>query len=632
MKQFYSLFSLLFFLGISSYSQVNFNANTAGAVPAYNGNYLFGSNAGYYDTWNIFAMADIEAGNPARNIKGAGIKTMHQPLPEQFFSDWGYDVYLNLFAYYKRLGIQDNTIWFETPTAAHKDNTIYPGCTDASKLWSNLYEPIWDGGANGTPVNENNYLALYVYNTVTRYKQWIKFWEIVNEPDFDNGQNGWRSPGDPGNWWDNNPGACELTNLKAPVFNYIRALRIVYEVVKSVDPSAYVSMGGTGYPSFYDVMLRNTDNPAGGAITPDYPATGGAYFDCVSFHYYPMYDLSNNRHSDAAIDQFINRKKDIEKVLSDRGYNNIVYPKKVYINTENNIPRKPIGTYIGGDEAQRNYDMKAVIYSQLNNISQVYIFSIGDNTSYAAATDPFQVVGFYQPLAGTGPGNNSNDTIGPYNQQYNSSGIAYKTFSDALSGFKVDTNQTKTMALPAGVRGGAFKNAIGDYVYVLWASTTTDYSETASASYSFPPAISLPTQLNLRSWDYSQTNSNSLVSPQHVPLTGSPALILAPLVITALKPDTVSSAPAAYFSYTLFPNPVKDRLTIKLHLKRREMVSIKITDGAGQVIKQPVNNMPYNAGDNLIYISLPARLTAGLYYCRLVAGNNDQTIKFVVNR
>ncbi|MEO6314407.1 MAG: T9SS type A sorting domain-containing protein [Chitinophagaceae bacterium] len=647
MRQFYSFVITLCFIVPGAGAQVSFNANTPGAVPPYTGNYLFGSNAGIYQSWNIFAMADIEAGNPGRNIKGVGVKSMHQPLPETFFADWGYDVYLNLFAYYNRLGIKDNTIWFEGPTAAHKDNTIYPGCSEPSKLWSNMYLPIWDGGANGTPVNENNYLALYIYNTVTRYKPYVKFWEIVNEPDFDNSANGWKSPGTAGNWWDNNPNPCELLNLKAPIFNYIRVLRIAYEVIKSVDPTAYVSMGGVGYPSFLDAMLRNTDNPAGGGVTTDYPFTGGAYFDLVSFHYYPMYDMRYvdasfniipTRYSDAGIDQYISRKKVLTNTLYHRGYNDTLYPKKIFICTENNIPRKPFPSpdgfnYIGSDEAQRNYDMKVIVASQLNDIKQLYIFSIGDSKDYAAATGMFDVVGLYQNLNGKGPGPNASDTIGPYNQQYNSSGIAYKTFSDLLSGFKADTVQTKAMNMPAGIRGGAFKNPLGDYRYVLWAATATDNSEAASATYAFPPALNMPVQVYQRNWDYSQTGASPLVSSQNIALTGSPAIVLAPLVITALNLDTLRADPATYFSFIVYPNPAKDRLNIKLHLLQRQKVSIKITDAMGQVMMNVADNTTYNKGDNSISIALSPRLAAGLYYCRMMAGGNrEQTIKFMVTK
>jgi Secretion system C-terminal sorting domain len=630
MKQFYLSIILIFSFAATCFSQINFNANTPGSAPAYTSPFLFGSNMGYYPPWTNQTIADIAAGNTALNVKGAGVKSLHLPLPENFLDTWGYNISVNDFIHYNQLGIKDNTVFLEFPTAAHSDNTIYPGCTNPSKIWSNIYEPIWDGGANGTPVNENNYFALYVYKTVTIYKPYVKFWEIVNEPDFDAGVNGWKSPGDPGNWWDNNPSPCDLTNLYAPIFNYIRMMRIMYEVVKSIDPNAYVAMGGTGYPSFYDAILRNTDNPSNGVATTDYPATGGAYFDCTSFHYYPMYDLQYwngtatvpTRYSDAAVDHFVSRKKAIDAVLLAHGYNDTLYPRKVFINTENNIPRKSINGLIGSDEAQRNYDMKAIVAAQINNVRQWYIFSIGDSKTLADATDPFDVVGLYQPLGG----------VNPYNQQYNSSGIAYKTFSDVLGGASPDTAQTRLMNLPADVRGGAFKSNTGNYIYVLWAATTIDNSEVDSATYSFPAAMNVPLQLTQQNWDFSQTNASTTISSQNIALTGSPVLILTPLIITALNPDTIRNTAASYFSFTLYPNPVKENLNVKLHLKKREAVSIKITDGAGQLVMQVADNTMYNTGDNLIHLSLPARLAAGIYYCRLVTGSNDQTVKFVVRK
>ena len=456
-----------------------------------------------------------------------------------------------------------------------------------------------------------------------------------------------KSPGEAGNWWDNNPNPCDLLNLKAPIFNYIRTLRIVYEVVKSVDPAAYVSMGGVGYPSFLDAMLRNTDNPAGGAVSTDYPLKGGAYFDLVSFHYYPMYDLryvdanfqiKPNRHSDEAVNQYISRKKVLTNTLYKRGYNDTLYPKKIFICTENNIPRKPFPSpdgfdYIGSDEAQRNYDMKAIVASQLNDIRQWYIFSIGDSKDYADATSMFDVVGLYQNLNGKGPGPNASDTIGPYLQQYNSSGIAYKTFSDLLGGFKADTVQTKALNLPANIRGGAFKNVLGDYRYVLWAATTTDNSEAASATYAFPPVINMPAQVYQRGWDYSQTNSSPLVSSQNIALTGSPTVIFSPLVVTALNPDSIRNNPVTGFSFVLYPNPAKDKFIIKLHLLQRQKVSIRITDAMGQLMMTIADNTVYNTGDNVIQVPLSSRFTPGMYYCRMKAGGNrEQTVKFVVSR
>ena len=180
---------------------------------------------------------------------------------------------------------------------------------------------------------------------------------------------------------------------------------------------------------------------------------------------------------------------------------------------------------------------------------------------------------------------------------------------------------------------GAFKNAVGNYAYVLWATTTTDNSEVASAVYSFPALMNVPAQLNGKAWDYSQTNTTSVISSQNIALTGSPVILLSPLIITALKPDTANANnPVAYFSFSLYPNPAKSIVNIKLHLKRRETVSIKVTDGAGQLVMQVADNTVYNAGDNLIHLSIPSKLANGIYYCRLVAGSNDQTIRFIVTK
>jgi Secretion system C-terminal sorting domain len=627
-----------FVFSLKAPAQVNFNAQGAGAVPVYTSDFLYGSNMGYYPPWTNQTIADIAAGNPAKNVKGAGVKSLHLPLPEDFLQTWGYDVSVNDFIHYNSLGIKDNTVFLETPTAAHRDNTTYPGCNTQSLIWANIYEPIWDGGVNGTPVNENNYLAAYIYNTVTRYKQWVKFWELVNEPDFDNSASGWKARGVAGNWWEQNPQACDLLNLRAPIYSYIRMMHIAYEVVKTIDPSAYVSMGGVGYPSFLDAMLRNTENPVDGSVTAQYPVTGGAWFDCISFHYYPMYDMRYfdftagvwkfKRYSDSGIEEFVKRKLVLDSVLATRGYDNSVYPAKVFINTENNIPRKAFGDFPGGDEIQRNYDMKVLVASQLHGVRQYYTFSIGDTKLYDAATQPFDVVGLYQPLNGIGP----TATDPTYRQQYNSAGIAYKTMSDLLGGFTVDQQRTSLMNMPASISGAAFKNAIGDYRYVLWAKTSIDNSEAAGAVYAFPPAINMPALVYQRSWDYMQTNASPLVSSQSIALTGTPSIISAPLVVTALHPDSVRNNPGVDFSFTLYPNPVRDKLTIRLHLNRRIPVSIVITDNRGQVLTRVANNNTmYTTGDNYINTTLPAGLPAGIYYCRMTAGGNrDQVIKFVV--
>jgi len=278
--------SLLFMLLVpaSIGAQVSYNANTR--VDAYTGSFAYGCNFGSYPPWNDYTLADIAAGNTALNVKGAGVRSLHVPLPEHFLEQWGYSIRLNQFNHYASLGMIDHTVFIGYPSAAHKETDSYCANT-TSALFENLYTDIWDGGANGTPVNDDNYYALYIYKMLKVYKYKVKFWEIWNEPDYTYSGNGNKAAGVAGNWWDNNPPPCDLENLKAPIYHYVRMLRISYEVIKTLDPRAYVAIGGIGYPSFLDAVLRNTDNPTDGSVNSSYPLTGGAYFDVLSYHSYP---------------------------------------------------------------------------------------------------------------------------------------------------------------------------------------------------------------------------------------------------------------------------------------------------------------------------------------------------------
>ena len=200
--------------------------------------------------------------------------------------------------YYEELGMGEHTAIVGFPSPTHRDPVQYcPGIQ--SELFANMYTPIWDGGANGTPYNDDNYYAAYLYKTVSEYKDHVRFWEIWNEPGFDyTGGLGYLLPGAPGSWWDNNPNPCDY-KLRAPIFHYVRLLRISWEVIKTLDPDAYVVVSGTGYPSFLDAILRNTDNPLDGSVTAEYPLRGGAFFDVMGYHSYPHFDGGLREYSDS---------------------------------------------------------------------------------------------------------------------------------------------------------------------------------------------------------------------------------------------------------------------------------------------------------------------------------------------
>lgn len=638
-----SFLCLAFLIGscLSSFSQISYSANDFDHVFPYNGYFMYGTNPGYYGgTWDDKSLADIAAGNPLKNVKGVGAKTFRPSLPEDFLESWTYDIRISEFTHYATLGVADNTVFLGGPSAAHKDNNKYGGCANESSLFKNMYEPIWDGGANGTPVNENNFYALYVYKTVTRYKSFVKFWEIINEPDYDGGGNGWRPKGQPGNWWDNNPSPCELPNMNAPVFHYIRLLRISYEVIKSIDPTAYIATGGLGYTSFLDAILRNTDNPADGSVSSAHPLKGGAYFDVLSFHSYPMFNLSfwddaiggrvYKRHSDAAATEYVKLKQDLDAVLASRGYNGTAYPKKQFICTENNIPKKPFGDMIGSDDAQVNYMLKTLVESQKYDIKQYYTFVLGDAKTLAEATNAFHTMGLYQKLENNGP-----RLSGVYRQQYNNEGIAFRTCSELLRQSRYDAVKTAAMNLPATVGGAAFRDVNGAYTYVLWAKTITDLTEISAATYSFPAAMNVAPLLHKREWNYTEMNLTTTIPSLNVALTGTPVFLSEQFQLVPLPekpPPSKEEEAVRELALALYPNPVSTTASLRFSLRKATEVRVTIHASDGKLIAVAIPGRSFAKGTHIVPLAITQQLASGVYYCRFEADIMRVMTKLVIAR
>jgi C4-type Zn-finger protein len=492
---------------------VPFTANTE--VTPYTGSFQYGTNpSSYGNGWVDTAIAGI-------SLK-AGAHSLRLPLPDAFVGHYGYNIRVNEFNYYTHhLGMKDITLFVGGPRPEYRDNNIYPPATDASKVFDHLYESIWDNGENGTPINDNNYFAVYIYNLAKRYGKNVKFWEIVNEPDATGfWDNGTKSRKD--SWYNSTPNADALLNLKAPIFYYIRMLRIAYEVIKKIDPQDYVAPGGIGYPAFLDALLRYTDNPDGGKVTTKFPFTGGAYFDVVSFHSYPAYNLKlwdNSiggfrwfRYSDRAANAVINLKDSFESILTSHGYNGKKFPKKPFIITECNLPSKSFGTYFGSVDAQRNFIIKELVKAQENDIKQFYIYEIGETADPNTATQAYDLMGLYENLKRDKPGQ----------EKLTTEGQAYKTTSMLLYGWQYDSVQTKKLNLPNTIDGAAFKKG-DEFRYVLWAKTHTDLSEKASATYSLPSSFNADS-LYRYEWNYSvDPKAMSHIRSQEIALTGTPS-------------------------------------------------------------------------------------------------------------
>ena len=494
------------------------------AVAPYPAPFGYGCNLGYYGpAWTDEQLAGA--------VRAAGGTTLRVTLPEQFLAQWGDSVRRPTFAYYAdSLGLRDLVCFVGEPAPAHRDPVVYPGCEEPSKLFANLYEPIWNPDST---INPNNYYAQYIYKLIKLYGRHVRVWEVVNEPDF-------VTYASPREWTGRAPHPAETVNLQAPIYRYIRTLRITWEVVKKYAPEDFVTPGGLGYPEFLDALLRYSDNPRDGALTRDYPAAGGAFFDVLDYHVYPSYYLRQRawrrggqfeyaRHSDAAAAQVLGHKAAMEAVLHKYGYDGKAYPRKHFLVSETNISRRPAEWRYGSDEMQRNFGIKALVLAQKNAIRQLHFYHLAETapapppgTSVTGAEE-FGLMGFYKSFTHALPGQ----------QQLTPLGQAVQGTSLLLRGLAYNPTRTAALNLPPTVDGAAFGDSART-VYVLWARTQTDQSEAAWATYTFPAAWNLG-RVRAYAWNHAAAPDlpPTLRSAQNIPLTGTPTFFTFPPAASA---------------------------------------------------------------------------------------------------
>ena len=468
-------------------------------------------------------------------IQKAGGTTLRATLPDHFIETWGLNIRLEAFNHYTgTLGMKDIVCFIEGPSEAHRDKTVYPGSSESSKLFANLYQPIWNG--DGT-VNQNNYYAHYVYKLVQTYGAHIRYWEVVNEPDYT-----WNA--DVAQWNTRAPLPSEMPNVQAPFYHYIRMLRITWEVVKRYNPDDFVTPGGLGYESYLDALLRYTDNPADGSVNAQYSHKGGAYFDVLSYHVYPSYylrywdnSIGNFRYlhnSDFAAAQVVKSKNTFEAVLNKYGYNGSTYPKKHLIVTETNISRRTAEWRYGTDEMQRNFGIKALVLAQKNDIKQVHTYGVGESINAPEPSTPvvgfdeYRLMGLYENL----------DRDMPGSEKLTQQGVGYRTTSKLLAGYTYDAARTAALNLPSTAEGAAFSKS-GTYVYVLWAKNPNDKTEVYTTTYSFPTAWNAA-NVERMEWDHSSTGAVTKQSSQGITLNGSPSFFR----LDATQPPTTPDQPS----------------------------------------------------------------------------------------
>ena len=576
--------------------------------------FRYGTNMGVYPPYTDFNLANIAA--------KAGADAMRPALFESFLEKWGYDIRLDAFKHYADLGMTENVLFLGYPSDAHKEKTIFCG-KEPSTLFANLYEPIWKNSDSGVVINEKNYYANYVYKVVSRYKNQVRFYEIWNEPDYSLTVKSELPAGIAGSWWTTNPDPCDYA-LHAPVQCYIRMLRISYEVIKKFDPDGLIAVGGIGYPSFLDVLLRQTDNPKDGTITKEYPNRGGAYFDVLSYHSYPHIDNSVRawsdkingfeyfRHSDKAVQGVIQKKLNFEAVLNNYGFNDIRLPKKHFIITECNIPAIAKGEFMGGLEVQRNFIMKALLRCQEQNILQFHVYSLSELKSDKEASSEFDKMGLYKPIYYT-PEDKTLFTL---------AGLGYQSTALILKGFAYSVTETKKLNVNpnSNVVGLAFKKFNSDeIIYALWAATSIDQSEFAQVEFSFSDSLRLKS-LKRYDWDYAQTLESQTVDSKFIQLTGVPQFFSTH--VSVVQPQTNQNI------LNVYPNPVDSEVVINYNLNAESVINLKIFDASQKGTIVLIQNQRTQIGSHEWHYNFK-KFPAGIYFVQLTIGKKIITKKII---
>jgi hypothetical protein len=394
-----------------------------------------------------------------------GVTSIRIKYPDYHFFNWGTEIEVGDAEHYAANGQRDHVAFVIGMRQEY--STAPAGSADWERdqyIPKNLYEPIWSGPGE---VNPNNYFAAYLRDTFSTYSNWVRYWEIWNEPDW---IEDWTISQ---RWATEPPTKEELVRFHGSIFDYVRMLRIASEVRDEFAPDTFVMTGGIGYPTFLDAIARYTDNPDGGQVTDEYPATGDAYFELVSFHHYPH--LVEAGASDAGLDSFIGHRDDLQAVLDSRGIEG-----KGYMVTENGASHVAIADTASGPEYAVNYALKAFTWAKAAGFFGIDWFPLSDGSD---VSDAFANMGLYEDISGLDAPALAMSTV---------TGQAYAWLSGHLWSARWDEGRTLDLDLPSGARGYAFASAEGAPIWVLWADSQS--GEDSSAEVSIPTEVALEVQ------------------------------------------------------------------------------------------------------------------------------------------
>ncbi len=188
----------------------------------------------------------------------------------------------------------------------------------------------------------------YVFQTVSRYKGRVRYWEVWNEPDLG-------GEGQFGFW-------------RGTESEFARLLAVAYESVKRADPQAQVVIGGLSLGGSPGVL--NEEFLPRILNDPSYPAA--RYFDIAAFHQYGSKETARQRITYV--------KSELEKVGAGQ---KPIWVTEVGIASE---PRPQDPPQYRGPEGQARYLREMLPYLLELGARKVFWFSLVDSTLSGANT------------------------------------------------------------------------------------------------------------------------------------------------------------------------------------------------------------------------------------------------------
>jgi hypothetical protein len=81
-------------------------------------------------------------------------------------------------------------------------------------------------------------------------------------------------------------------------------------------------------------------------------------------------------------------------------------------------------------------------------------------------------------------------------------------------------------------------------------------------------------------------------------------------------------------SFTVYPNPVKDKATVTFTLSSNEQVRLELVDITGKIV-QEIDDRNRAAGEHKIQLRT-AELKNGVYFCKVTAGSKSFTKRIII--